>query len=302
VRPARVVQILGKRGISCETTSAMNPRTLGLTGAAMCCFAANSLLCRGALGRSLLDAASFTSLRLASGAVALALLVRTSGRPTGKRDPRAAVALFAYAIAFSLAYVRIPAALGALLLFGAVQVTMVGRGIVSGERPGAAEWAGLVLSICGLVALTLPGLRQGDVLGSLLMLAAGAAWGVYSLLGRTSRNDPLGGNAVNFAWSVPLALAASLVAAASAPPRLSGEGIVLAVASGALASAGGYALWYGALRGLTATRAALVQLSVPPLAALGGVVLLGEHVTLRLALSATVILAGIALAVTSRKA
>ncbi len=274
----------------------------------MTCFAANSLLCRAALGRGLADAASFTSVRLLSGAIALGLLVRVSGRATsGTRDVRAAASLFVYALAFSLAYTRIPAALGALLLFGAVQVTMVGRGIVAGERPGASEWAGLVLSFGGLVALTLPGVRQGDPTGSMLMIGAGIAWGVYSLLGRSSRSDPLAATATHFAYATPLALVASLVAAGlGAPhlsaPHLSAPGLGLAVASGALASGGGYAIWYAALRGLSTTRAALVQLSVPPLAALGGVLLLGEDVTLRLVLSAAAILGGIALAVTSRRA
>ena len=283
-------------------------RTLGLTAAAMTCFAANSLLCRATLGRGLADAPSFTSVRLLSGAIALGLLVRVSGRTTsGTRDLRAAVSLFAYALAFSLAYTRIPAALGALLLFGAVQVTMVGRGIIAGERPGAAEWAGIVLSLGGLVALTLPGLRQGDLAGSLLMIGAGIAWGVYSLLGRSSRSDPLAATAAHFAYAAPLALVASLLAAGfGAPhlsaPHLSAAGLGLAVASGALASGGGYAIWYAALRGLSTTRAALVQLSVPPLAALGGVLFLAEDVTLRLVLSAAAILGGIALAVTSRRA
>ncbi len=175
-----------------------------------------------------------------------------------RRELPPLVSLFVYALAFSLTCTRIPAALGALLLFGAVQVTMVGRGIVAGERPGASEWAGLLLSLGGLVALTLPGLRQGDATGSMLMIGAGIAWGVYMLLGRSSRSDPLAATATHFA--------------------------------------------YAALRGLSKTRPALVQLSVPPLAALGGVLLIGEDVTLRLVLSAAAILGGIALAVTSRRA
>ncbi|HYN42953.1 MAG TPA: DMT family transporter [Thermoanaerobaculia bacterium] len=281
----------------------MTLRTLGLTAAAMTCFAGNSLLCRAALGLELADAASFTSARLVSGAVALSLLVRVSGRPTsGTRDLRAAASLFVYALAFSLAYTRIPAALGALLLFGAVQVTMVSRGLVAGERPGASEWAGILLSLGGLVALTLPGLRQGDSTGSMLMIGAGIAWGVYSLLGRSSRSDPLAATAAHFAYAAPLALVASLLAAGlGAPhlsaPHLSAAGLGLAVASGALASGGGYAIWYAALRSLSATRAALVQLSAPLLAAVGGVLFLGEDVTVRLALAALAILGGIAIAV-----
>lgn len=277
----------------------MKPATFGLTVAAMAAFAANSLLCRAALGRGLVDAATFTTLRLASGAAVLLLLARAR-RPAAaaSRDVRASAALFAYALGFSLAYVRIPAALGALLLFGAVQVTMVGRGLAKGERPHAHEWAGLGLSLAGLVALTLPGARAGgDLAGSLLMLGAGVAWGVYSLLGRSSGGDPLGANAVRFAGAAPMALLASLAAAPLSPPRVTLAGALLAGASGALASGLGYATWYAALRGLTATRAALVQLSVPPLAALGAVVFLGESLSLRLSLGATAILGGIALAV-----
>ncbi len=276
----------------------MTPRTLAFTAAAMAAFAANSVLCRAALGPGLADAASFTTIRVTSGALALALLVRGRGgsRPA-PRDLRASAALFAYALGFSLAYVRIPAALGALLLFGAVQVTMVGRGLATGERPRPAEWLGLGLSVSGLFALTLPGARGGgDLAGALLMLGAGAAWGVYSLLGRTSGADPLAANAVRFAWAVPMALLASLAAAPAVSPRVTAAGALLAVLSGGLASGLGYALWYAALKDLSATRAALVQLSVPPLAALGGVALLGEAVTLRLVLSAAAILGGIALA------
>ena len=273
--------------------------TFGLTAAAMVAFAANSLLCRAALGRGLVDPASFTTLRLLSGAVALALLVRLRGRgPSVPRDLRAAAALFAYALGFSLAYARIPAGLGALLLFGAVQATMLARGLAYGERPRPAEWAGHALSVGGLLALTVPGARGGgDMGGALLMLGAGVAWGAYSLLGRSSGAAPLAASARDFARAAPMALAVSVVVAPAALPRVTTAGLALACASGALASGLGYAAWFAALRGLSATRAALVQLSVPPLAALGGVAVLGETVTLRLVLSAAAVLGGIALAV-----
>lgn len=276
----------------------MRPATFGLTAAAMAAFAANSLLCRAALGRGLVDATTFTTLRLASGAVVLLLLARARGRGAGApRDLLASAALFAYALGFSLAYVRIPAALGALLLFGAVQATMIGRGLAEGERPRASEWAGLAVSLAGLAVLTLPGARVGgDPAGSFLMLGAGVAWGVYSLLGRTCGGDPLAANARRFAHAAPMALLASLVAAPLSPPRVTLAGALLAAASGALASGLGYALWFAALRDLTATRAALVQLSVPPLAALGAVAFLGEGLSVRLALAAAAILGGIALA------
>ncbi len=280
----------------------MTFRTVILTAAAMAAFAANSVLCRAALGPGLVDAATFTTIRIASGAFALALLLRVRGPAApASRDLRASAGLFVYALGFSLAYVRIPAALGALLLFGAVQVTMVGRGLAGGERPRPAEWAGLVLSVSGLLALTLPGARGGDLAGTLLMLGAGVAWGVYSLTGRTNRGDPLAATATRFAWAVPMVLLASLVAAPVVPFRVTPAGFLLAVASGAIASGFGYAIWYAALRDLTATRAALVQLSVPPLAAFGGVAFLGEEVSLRLGLSAAAILGGIALAVAGGK-
>jgi drug/metabolite transporter (DMT)-like permease len=281
----------------------MKARTHALTATAMVCFAANSLLCRAALGRSLVDAASYTSVRLLSGAIVLSLLARLAGHTwPGRRDLRPAAALFVYAIAFSLAYVRIPAALGALLLFGAVQVTMIGRAVAVGERPAPAEWAGMLLSVAGLVSLAFPGLHRGDLAGTLLMLVAGIFWGIYSLLGRSNRSGPLVANAVGFTLAVPLALLASAASASLSAPRLTPAGVGLAVASGALATAGGCALWFTAMKSLSATQAGIVQLAVPPLAAFGGVLLLGEPVTFRLALSAAAILGGIALAVTARRA
>jgi len=268
---------------------------------AMLAFASNSLLCRAALSENLSDAASFTTLRVAAGALALAALARRRAA-VGHRDGGwvPAVALFAYALGFSIAYLRIPAGTGALLLFAAVQVTMMGRGIVSGERPSLREWLGLSLSLAGLVVLTRPGLARPDPLGAGLMLLAGVAWGVYSLRGRGA-GDPLHANAANFARAVPLALAVSVGAIALASMRLTPLGALLALSSGAIASGLGYAIWYAALRGLTATQAAIVQLSVPPLAAAGGVLLLGEALTARLLLAGATILGGIALAVTSRE-
>jgi drug/metabolite transporter (DMT)-like permease len=277
-------------------------RTAGLTAAAMLAFAANSLLCRAALGGGHADAATFTLLRLAGGALALGLLARTRAipPPPARFAWGSAVALFAYAIGFSLAYRRIPAGAGALLLFAAVQLTMIGAGLRGGERPRAPEWAGLALSIAGLVVLARPGFARPDSQGALLMVVAGAAWGVYSLRGR-GRADAVGLNAASFARAVPLALAASAVAALLGGARVSPLGVSLALGSGALASGLGYAVWYAALRGLTATRAAIVQLSVPPLAAAGGVLLLGERLSARLLVASVLILGGIALAVLGRR-
>jgi drug/metabolite transporter (DMT)-like permease len=272
-----------------------------LSALAMSAFAANSLLCRAALGGGRIDAASFTTLRLVSGALALAVLARGArGHGHVHGTWASAAALFGYALAFSLAYLRIPAAVGALLLFGAVQATMVGWALLSGERPRPLEWLGLVTAFAGLVALTRPGLLAPDPLGCALMIAAGACWGVYSLRGR-SAGDPLLANASHFARTVPLALLASLVAWIFVEPRLSYHGALLAVASGALASGLGYAVWFAALRGLTATQAAIVQLAAPPLAAVGAVAFLGERLTLRLAVAGVAILGGVGLAVSSRR-
>src|SRR5919108_5813659 len=196
-------------------------RTAALAALAMCAFAANSLLCRAALGASAVDPFTFTAVRLASGALMLAGLARAGSRRT--TPPGAwvsATALFVYAIAFSLAYLSIPAAVGALTLFGAVQATMIGWGLLAGDRPRAGEWLGVVVSVGGLVGLTLPGLAAPDPLGVGLMLAAGVAWGVYSLRGRGA-GDPLGTNAANFARSVPLALLAALAGLASGGPQVS---------------------------------------------------------------------------------
>jgi drug/metabolite transporter (DMT)-like permease len=279
----------------------VHPRTVGLTLAAMTAFAANSLLCRAALGGGLADAASFTSLRLVGGALVLVPLARARGGSGARGGSWASgAALFAYAIGFSLAYLSIPAGIGALILFGAVQLTMLGVGLVAGERPAAREWVGLVLSFVGLVALTSPGLAQPDPVGAGLMVVAGVAWGVYSLRGRGA-GDPLTANASNFARSVPLALLASGAGLAVASPHLTTEGALLALASGGLASGVGYAIWYAALRGLSATQAAIVQLSVPPLTAVGGVLLLGEHLTMRLVVAGAMILGGIALAISASR-
>ena len=281
--------------------------------AALAGFAANSLLARAALGAQRIDAWSFTFVRLAGGALVLALLARAvraraaPARPPadGVRAPgswASALALFAYAALFSLAYLRLPTGVGALVLFACVQATMIGWGIRGGERPTALEWTGLALALGGLALLAAPALtaaRTADALGLASMALAGVAWGVYSLRGRSSR-APLATTAANFARAVPLAavgLAAGWSQATARP-----AGVALALASGALASGLGYSLWYLALPALSATRAAIVQLSVPALAAAAGVALLGEAIDARLAGSAALILGGVALAVVVRGA
>jgi drug/metabolite transporter (DMT)-like permease len=269
-----------------------------LVALALLGFAGNSLLCRLALRDGAIDAASFTALRLVSGALALALLAawRRRGRvdaAPARGDWISALALFAYAAAFSYAYLGLSAATGALLLFGAVQLTMLGRGFAIGERLAPRAWLGLALAIAGLLVLLLPGLAAPSPLHAALMLGAGVAWGVYSLRGRGSR-DPLPTTAGNFLRTLPLALLLAVVGWRTAHVEL--RGLVAALASGALASGVGYALWYAALPALRASTAGIVQLSVPVLAALGGIVLLGEALGWRFGLAAALTLGGVALA------
>jgi drug/metabolite transporter (DMT)-like permease len=279
-------------------------KTPALTVLALTGFAANSLLCRAALeeGAWRIDAASFTTVRLVSGALVLGLLLRRRGGGASRRAGSwgSALALFAYAAGFSLAYARIPAGVGALLLFGCVQATMLGVGLFRGERPRPLEWLGLALALGGLVALRLPGATAVEPLGAALMAGAGVAWGVYSLRGRGS-TAPLAATADNFLRGVPMALGLSGVwVAVAGAPRATLEGVGLAVASGALASGVGYSLWYAALPRLTAMRAAVVQLAVPVVAAAGGVLLLGETLTPRLLLAGGALLGGVFLALTAR--
>jgi drug/metabolite transporter (DMT)-like permease len=265
----------------------------------MVAFAANSLLCRLALSDTAIDAASFTSIRLISGAAILWLVSRaTRGAPSGRGNWLSAFALFVYAAGFSFAYVSLPAATGALLLFGAVQATMIGRGIRSGERLRKVQLAGLMLALAGLVGLLLPGLSAPPLYGSVLMLSAGVAWGVYSLRGKGA-GDPTRVTAGNFLRAVPFAAALTLMMHDSA--SVDSAGIGYAVASGALASGVGYAIWYTALPALKATTAATVQLSVPVIAAAGGVLFLGEAVTVRQILASVAILGGIALVILEKE-
>ncbi|HET7065607.1 MAG TPA: DMT family transporter [Rudaea sp.] len=264
----------------------------------MIAFAGNSLLCRVALKATRIDAATFTTARIVSGALALWLIVRLrDGVHPVAGSWRSALALFAYAAAFSLAYVSLPAGTGALLLFGAVQATMIGYGLWRGERMRPRQVLGLASASAGLVVLTLPGISAPPLQGTLLMLGAGIAWGIYSLRGR-SGGDPLRATAGNFLRAVPFATALSIAAAQWL--SLDYAGIAYAVASGALTSGVGYAIWYTVLPGLRATHAATVQLSVPVIAAVGGIAFLGEQMTLRLLIAAAAILGGIALVVVVR--
>jgi drug/metabolite transporter (DMT)-like permease len=267
------------------------------TASALVAFASNSLLCRSALGHTAIDAASFSTIRLVAGAATLLLVMWASRRGSiaTRGNWRSASMLFLYAVPFSFAYVSLDTGTGALILFGSVQATMLAAALFSGERPHAFEWTGLVLALGGLVYLVMPGLTAPPPIGCVLMTIAGAAWGFYSLRGRGA-SDPLADTAGNFVRAVPLAVVVSVLAAGQA--KVDVAGAVLAVLSGALASGLGYAVWYAALSGLTATRAATVQLAVPALAAAGGVVFLAERITTRLTVAAILILGGVALSLT----
>ena len=274
--------------------------TFFLTLAAMLAFAGNSLLCRMALLHTGIDPASFTFVRIASGALALWLIVRLrTGAKTGDAGNWAsALALFAYAALFSFAYVNLPAAIGALLLFGAVQATMIGYGLWAGERMRILQWAGLACALGGLVALLLPGLAAPPPVGAALMIGAGVAWGIYSLRARGG-GDPTAVTAGNFLRAAPLAAALSV--AALPWQALDAAGVGYAITSGALTSGVGYAIWYAALRGLAATSAATIQLSVPAITAAGGIFFLGESITMRLVIASVAILGGIALVITGKR-
>ena len=278
--------------------------TAALTAAALVAFGANSLLCRSALQHGDLDPWSFTAIRLASGAVALTLLLafhRRESGPTRAVDARfaradviAAALLALYAIPFAWAYDRLATGTGALILFAAVQTTLVVAGVVLGERPRATAWAGMAVAFAGLGILVAPRVEAPSLSGALAMTVAGAAWGFYTLRGRAA-GDPIVMNARAFRLAAPIAIAIATLSwgRLHATPR----GAVLAVASGAIASGLGYVLWYRALRGgVSATSAAAVQSLVPLLAATGGIVLLGEPFHPRMAVAALAILAGLALA------
>jgi drug/metabolite transporter (DMT)-like permease len=278
----------------------LTARTLLLTALAMLAFAGNSLLCRLALKTTTIDAASFTSLRLLAGALMLWLLVRLrqnrrnagNGNGNSSGSWRAALALFVYAAAFSYAYLQLDAGTGALLLFGAVQISMLAYGFMQGERFNRQQGLGFFLAFGGLIALLLPGASAPPLAAGALMLLAGLAWALYSLLGRGIK-DPLAASAGNFMRSLPLALLLALLSLQQF--SWDGPGLVYALLSGALTSGVGYAIWYSALGGLSAFQAASVQLSVPILAALAGSLLLNESISLRLLLVSLAVLGGIAL-------
>jgi drug/metabolite transporter (DMT)-like permease len=278
----------------------LSARIFILTLLAMIAFASNSLLCRAALKQTSIDAASFTFVRIFSGAVALWLIINVRRTIGAICDPRvggnwiSALALFLYAAAFSFAYVDVAAGTGALLLFGAVQATMILWGLHKGEHVRAIQIVGLIVAVIGLVVLLFPGLSAPPLFGSMLMLGAGVAWGIYSLRGKSEKN-PANATTGNFVRAVPFAAALSFIFFARA--HLDLAGVSYAMISGSIASGLGYVIWYSALPDLKAVSAATVQLSVPVLTATGGILLLGEPITLRYVLASVAVLGGIALVV-----
>jgi drug/metabolite transporter (DMT)-like permease len=268
---------------------------------ALLSFAFNSILCRIALGDEAIDAASFTLVRLVSGAVTLLIIFSFFGRKdaqTQKGNRLSAFFLFAYAVCFSFAYINLTTATGALVLFGSVQTTMIFVALLKGERPKILEWLGLIFALGGLIYLVFPGLSSPPLLSSALMATAGIAWGFYTLRGKASEN-PLAETMGNFVRAVPMMILVFLFFLSQI--HLSQKGILLAVLSGAIASGVGYSIWYSVLKFHTATRAAILQLSVPALAGIGGVIFLAETVSLRLVSATVLILGGIALAILGRK-
>lgn len=272
-------------------------KTSIFTGLALTAFAANSVLCRLALGEKTIDAASFTVIRLLSGALVLLIIFKINNNKIisdAKGSWSASLMLFLYAITFSFAYITLDTGTGALILFGSVQITMILLSLISGDRLHISEWMGVSMAFTGFVFLVLPGVTTPSVTGFLLMTMAGIAWGIYTLKGRDT-DSPLMDTAYNFIRTIPLVIVLAIVAVKNT--HYSTEGILLAVLSGGIASGIGYTIWYIALGGLAATQAAVVQLSVPVIAALGGVIFVSEAITLRLTLSALMILGGILLVV-----
>lgn len=268
-----------------------------LTVLALIAFAANSVLCRLALGGEAIDASSFTAIRLLSGAITLFIILSIKGSIKGsnkgalsKGSWKASFALFIYAIAFSYAYLSVDTGTGALILFGSVQITMIMLSLISGTRFHLVEWSGVIIAFSGFIYLILPNISTPSMNGLILMTVSGISWGIYTLKGRSSIN-PLMDTTYNFLRTIPLV--AILVVLTMHDMNYSFEGVILALVSGAITSGVGYTIWYIALGGLSSTQAAVIQLSVPVIAAIGGVLFVSEEITMRLIISAAVVLSGI---------
>jgi len=275
-------------------------RTLILTILALIAFAANSVLCRLALGQHEIDAASFTSIRLISGAITLTFLLYIK-QPSALKwniNVTSSLALFCYAICFSFAYLDLATGTGALILFGTIQLTMIIFGVVSGEKPTSVMWMGILFASVGLVYLMLPGVGAPSLTGATLMALAGLAWSVYSIRGK-SANNAVASTSWNFIGTVPFTVITSLIFLSKF--HASSSGIILAITSGALASGMGYVLWYAALPRMSLTTAAIAQISVPVIAAFGGVLFISETFTARLVVASIAILGGITLVILAKR-
>ena len=275
-------------------------KTFFYTTIALFAFAGNSVLCRLALGEHAIDAANFTIIRLFSGIFVLAIIIKTVGvkkTSVARGSWKASLMLFIYAVTFSFAYISMETGVGALVLFGSIQITIILASLLEGNKLHRSEWLGLFISFFGLVYLMMPKLGAPSFLGFFLMIISGCAWGFYTLLGRQSQ-DPLCDTAYNFFRTLPLVLI--LLVMTYSYSNLSQEGIILAILSGGLASGLGYTIWYMALKGLRTTQAAVVQLLVPVIAAIGGVVFAHETISLRLLFSSLAILGGILVVVLAK--
>ncbi len=272
-------------------------KTIILTSLALIAFAANSVLCRLALENEAIDASSFTVIRLLSGTIVLIIIISTTRNTTGtssKGSWAAGFMLFLYATTFSYAYISLDTGTGALILFGSVQITMILLSLISGTRLHITEWAGVVIAFTGFIYLILPEITTPSIVGFMLMTVAGIAWGIYTLKGRSSKS-PLMDTAYNFLRTTPFVVLLAISTINNV--NYSSEGIVLALLSGGITSGIGYTIWYIALGGLSSTQAAVLQLSVPVIAALGGVIFVFEAITFRLTISAAMVLGGILIVV-----
>jgi len=271
---------------------------------ALIAFAANSVLCRLALGEGIIDASSFTAIRLFSGIVTLLIILFITKQNNNieaiqKGSWSASFFLFLYAITFSFAYVTLTTGTGALILFGSVQITMIIYSIVTGHRLHSSEWIGVILAFVGFIYLILPDIATPSMMGFVLMSISGIAWGLYTLKGRGSKN-PLIDTTYNFTRTLPLLAILVILILSFNSQHFSTKGIILAILSGSIASGIGYTIWYSALRGLTAMQAAVLQLLVPVIAAMGGVIFVSEAITIRLIIAASMILGGIACVILGR--
>ena len=275
-----------------QTTQPLRIQVIAQVALAMVAFAANSLLCRVALTKTAIDPSAFTIIRMLAGAITLSLIVLLrKGTLRGSGSWPGAFSLLTYAAAFSFAYVNLPAGTGALLLFGSVQATMIVTGLYQGENLRIVQWVGLLTAFGGLTVLVAPGIHAPDPYSASLMMVAGIAWGIYSLLGR-KQGDPLVATAGNFLKAAPFSLLLLPFAGS-----IDSQGVILAVVSGSISSGVGYAIWYGILPSLKAVQAASVQLTVPVIASTAAVFVLGENVTFNLVIASAAVLGGIAVVI-----